>query len=147
MHPDDNPYAEHDHRSDLLAKISTEEELLARFPGADGPHYPVGIDHAIYNIGYGVYAAICGVCGHAFEYSWQAGGHNCPRCTAEQAEAMDAVELLAESCARLNDADLAKLARDVDHLRDRLRAEVHQRVERRYASQQAALPLERRAAA
>ncbi|AHF05404.1 hypothetical protein MARPU_05615 [Marichromatium purpuratum 984] len=137
MHPDDNPYAEHDHRSDLLAKISTEEELLRQWPNADGPHYPVGIDHAIYNIGHGVYAAICGVCGHVSEYSWQAGCGRCPRCEAELTESMDGVELLAERVDRLTDADLTALSRSVEVLRDRLRAEVHQRVER----------LDRRAAA
>ncbi|KXX64204.1 hypothetical protein [Marichromatium gracile] len=147
MHPDtDTAYAEHDYRADQLASCATKADMLAKFPGADGPQDRTGIDYEIWDLGHGLYAGVC-ECGHVWEHSWQTETHECPNCATELAESMDGVELLAESCTRLNDADLAKLARDVDHLRDRLRAEVHLRVERRHAQRQAVLPLERRAAA
>jgi len=128
MHPDDNPYAEHDHKSDLLAKISTEEELLARFPGAEGPCYAAGTDHAFWHLGDGVFAAVCGFCGHVWERHWQAETRECPNCAAvELAEAVDAVQVLIEGHCNLDDTELAQLARDVDALRQALRAEVHRR--------------------
>ncbi|RNE89853.1 hypothetical protein [Marichromatium sp. AB31] len=147
MHPDiDTAYAEHDYRADQLASCETRADMLAKFPGADGPQDRAGIDYEVWDLGHGLYAGIC-ECGHVWEHSWQTETHKCPRCAAELAEAVDAVQVLIEDHRNLDDAELAQLARDVDALRQALRAEVHQRVERRYASRQGCLPLERRAAA